>query len=771
MTKYKAFGPVGAVLLAVMFRVAVAESPTPDAGIAHAETIQNGRIVMTCDGPHGVLSQLSDVRSAHDFLVVSGNSRPLWTLYIAAPDPMPLTPSAARDFQTRPSQTGAPSIEMEWRGFGLAAAPDLLVQVRAELDEDAPEARLHLSVKQLGALRLDSIVFPSVAGIAEQPDEELAVPVWMGERTRHVRSMLAGKDGRGARLEWPYPGILSLQCLALYRSDGPGLYLSCDDTLARLKSFAAFGEGGRAGLEVTHLLEQNDAPAGDLELPYGVRLGMFNGDWFTVAERYREWGLRQPWARDSRLRNGRIPAWATDTALWVWNRGRSGGVLGPAIALAAKEALPISVFWHWWHGCAYDMGFPEYLPPREGEEAFTEAVAAAHTSGVHCLVYMNQRLWGMTTRSWMEENAARFAVKDASGAIRPEVYNTFTKAPCASMCMGTSFWRDKYAGLAQQAFSRLGVDGIYMDQACSSLACYDPAHGHTVGGGSYWIQGFQQLAASIRAGCDGDRRITLAGEGCGEAWLPHLDLMLSLQVSMERYAAPDLWEPIPFFHAVYHGYAVFFGNYSSLTMPPYDDLWPAEFAPKEPLTLLDERFSTQFRLEQARAWVWGQQPAIANFRADLAEQRPREIEYLLQLVRLRQKLIKYLLYGAMLRPPHVDATAETAAISRLSIYAGQQEALKEYKKELPGVLAGAWRADDGDVALVFAGIADQEQRFSCPLEKGEYGIAPDAAVTRIDGSSAQKVTDLSGSSAALDVVLPPRGACAYVFSRPLPEEK
>ncbi len=79
------------------------------------------------------------------------------------------------------------------------------------------------------------------------------------------------------------------------------------------------------------------------------------------------------------------------------------------------------------------------------------------------------------------------------------------------------------------------------------------------------------------------------------------------------YGAPSGWETIPFFHAVYHPYAVFYGNYSSLTMPPYDDLWPAEFAPKEPLKLLDPKFNRQFCLEQARSFVWGQQPAIANF--------------------------------------------------------------------------------------------------------------------------------------------------------------
>ena len=66
--------------------------------------------------------------------------------------------------------------------------------------------------------------------------------------------------------------------------------------------------------------------------------------------------------------------------------------------------------------------------------------------------------------------------------------------------------------------------------------------------------------------------IVLAGEGCGEAWLPYLDLMLTLQVSRERYSPPnDPWEVIPFFQAVYHPYAVTYGSYSSLTMPPYDE--------------------------------------------------------------------------------------------------------------------------------------------------------------------------------------------------------
>ena len=47
------------------------------------------------------------------------------------------------------------------------------------------------------------------------------------------------------------------------------------------------------------------------------------------------------------------------------------------------------------------------------------------------MVYMNQRAWGMTTRSWTNEAAERFAVKGEDGKVHPEVYNTFTSQPCA----------------------------------------------------------------------------------------------------------------------------------------------------------------------------------------------------------------------------------------------------------------------------------------------------------------------------------------------------
>src|SRR5438093_12380784 len=208
---------------------------------------------------------------------------------------------------------------------------------------------------------------------------------------------------------------------------------------------------------------------------------------------------------------------------------------------------------------------PDYLPPREGVDSFRAALATAHAAGSHAMVYMNQRLWCTGTPSWTAEGAASWAVKERDGRVREEVYNVFDPQPCATMDVTTSFWRAKYAGIADTVLDGYGVDGIYMDQAVQSLVCWDPTHGHPVGGGNYWMGGFRALATQIRAAVQPGRPVLLAGEGAGEPWLPELDLMLTLQVSQERYTDPGSgWEPIPFFQAVYHAYGVTYGNYSSL---------------------------------------------------------------------------------------------------------------------------------------------------------------------------------------------------------------
>jgi hypothetical protein len=200
-------------------------------------------------------------------------------------------------------------------------------------------------------------------------------------------------------------------------------------------------------------------------------------------------------------------------------------------------------------------------------------------------------------------------------------------------------------------------------------------------------------------------------------------------------------------------------------MPPYDELWPAEFAPKESLALLDRKYSRQFYLEQARAFVWGQQPALANFRPEQFDHRPQEIEYVMRLARVRSRATKYLLLGEFLRPPKLDVPEVTSDFSRLSIYAGQRSRLTSYQKRHPLAIAGAWRAADGDVALALASVADRTLPISLTLDPAYYRLPKQARAYRTDEESRDPINPFTGDNPTLKLELPARQAWIVEFCK------
>ncbi len=724
--------------------------------------LENRALRIALDSRDGRIVELRDKATNQQF-VTAGDSLGLWVIHVrrGAESGM-LTPANANSF--RWSRFGASGLQLVWENFSAAGASALRVVATAQLQGATPVSEWRITLEGITGLAVDSVRFPRVTGIPSLgANEELAVPTWMGLRTREPRRLLAGPESKGRRLEWFSPGALSLQMLALYRSGGPGLYAAAYDSLDYRKSFALWGDAqGRAGYEMVHLPE-NPGSIDRYEMAYPAIVGTFSGDWLTAAERYREWGTRQRWARESRLVTGRVPPRVEKTGLWIWNRGRSPNVLEPAAALQAELGLPVSVFWHWWHKGAYDTSFPDYLPPREGAAEFKAAVQTAKDRGLHAIVYMNQRLWCLDTPSWTAEHGERAAVRKSDGSIRTEVYNIFNPLPCATMDVTTQQWRDKYAGIAAEVVRDYGLNGIYMDQAVLSLVCYAPGHGHPIGGGNYWLPGFRTLAEDIRRR-NGDTPTTLAGEGGGENWLANLDLFLTLQVSAERYTEPTSgWEVIPFFQSVYHAYGITYGSYSSLAYPPYDDLWPVESRPATALQPLDRKYRFQFYLEQARSFVWGMQPTIANFLPWQLTERRQEMDYALSLAKLRDRFPEYLLRGTFLRAPELNAPELDVTISRVSIYAGRDRGrVTEYVKKAPAAIAGAWRSPQGKIAINVASISESALTLSVRIDPAVYGLRRGARVWRVDEAAGRRLVGEIGATAApIAVTLPPLGAAMF----------
>lgn len=236
--------------------------------------------------------------------------------------------------------------------------------------------------------------------------------------------------------------------------------------------------------------------------------------------------------------------------------------------------------------------------------------------------------------------------------------------------------------------------------------------------------------------------------------MPDLDAFLTLQVSQERYADPASgWSVIPMFQAAYHPYALTYGTYGSLTLPPYDELWPKEKRPPTALQLLDAKFVQQFYLEQARMFVWGMQPTIANFLPNQLTERRREIDYLERLATLRYGLREFFQEGTFLRAPIVEVPETDILLSRISIYAARLGGPTEAHITSPQVLAGAWRSKAGSVAIALASIATEDHTITVQLPAGAYGLPARTKIVRKDATGSTNIGTLGANAQTLKVLV------------------
>lgn len=635
-------------------------------------------------------------------------------------------------------------LELIWSGSDLPKLAGISVRATISLAQNDSLSYWSLKVSGLDAYAIETVTYPIIGGIRNSEKSLAAVPNWMGHLYENPAGIL--KSMKKPTFQWIYPGQLSMQFISVYQPGENGFYVASDDAHAFQKDFK-LGLNDQSKL-VFQMMNYPEFKFGiqTYTIPYKAVVGGFMGDWFQAAEIYRNWGTKQEWAKTARLKNNQVPDWLKQTGLWVWNRGRTREVLDPAAAIQEKIKLPVSVLWHWWHGSSYDDSFPEYIPPRDGKDNFMKDLHKAQSRNINAIVYMNQMQWSKSTKSWEAEGAIKNAAKNRDGSTTDHVFNIFSGKSLTNMCLAANAWRDKYTGLADTVINAYGVNGIYMDQACLSRMCFDTKHGHQIGGGNYWAQGAGKLTMQIRdrINTTDKNQITLSGEGVSEAWLPYLDAFLALQVSLERYSGAGATIPIPLFQAVYHPYAVIYGNYSSLLKPPYDEKWPAEQKPTDALTLLDAKYNQQFLMEQGRSFAWGMQPMISNYLPSLDTDRKKEMGYLYELVKIRNQAAEYLLHGKMMQNIRMDIPLQKMSISKLSIYAGQKEKVTNYEKSYPTVYSGVWLSDKKNLGIALTNIADADYSAVIRLDLNQYGLkGKSGTIYRITALGKNKLTSFT----------------------------
>lgn len=716
--------------------------------------IENNKVRLGFEKETGRLMVFTDKVNRHEFIDPEAINGVPWRIQLQSSSLNETILNEMSGVTFSFSKPNSSTLILKWDNFETLG--DFRVEAKVALAKKEVFSYWDISVEGINDMGIKEVAFPRIEGLRDLENEKLVVPTWMGSLMSEPREMLSKGSGK---MEWIYPGALSSQVVAIYNADKCGFYASCNDSLNYRKNFSlTLDTLNTITYEMTNF-PSFDTTTETYSLTYQAVIGSFKGDWIDVAGKYKEWAVQQRWAKESRFINGLTPAWLENTALWVWNRGKSENVIVPAMELKQSLGLPVSILWHWWHKCSYDDNFPEYLPPREGKDAFIEAVQSARDAGVNVIVYMNAIQWGDVTEEWKSGKVMPYTVKDINQNEISHVYNVFSGNALVNMCIGTSFWRDHYSSLCDSVVNTYQTSGVYMDQTCLSRMCYDKNHGHVPGGGNYWVENSAKMICQIRSKDFGDKKPIFTGEGSSENWLPHLDAFLTLEASRERYAGVDNIETIPFFQAVFHQYGITYGSYSSLVSPPYDELWPIEFAPKDAEQPLDEIFDKQFLMEQAKSFVWGVQPTIANYHTFLESEKIEEIDYLMEIVKTRYNALDYLLYGEFCRNPDLYIPRENIDISRLSIYAGRTgKTVTSFEKNVPSLYVGTWKAKNGNIAIALASISDAPITVSFVVKPEQYGILPKGNINIIT-SSGKKFLDRYTRSAHIDLELEPKGIC------------
>ena len=124
------------------------------------------------------------------------------------------------------------------------------------------------------------------------------------------------------------------------------------------------------------------------------------------------------------------------------------------------------------------------------------------------------------------------------------------------MCPCAKDWHDAMDEFTQRMFNEARGSAIYYDQiGCAGYRlCYNPGHGHPAGGGSWWADGYR---AFLKREHDkyAPQNIAITTEGTAECYMDVCDGQLVVTDASG--------EDVPFFPAVYSGYAIYFGTRQS----------------------------------------------------------------------------------------------------------------------------------------------------------------------------------------------------------------
>ena len=495
---------------------------------------------------------------------------------------------------------------LHWRGVDLDKG-DRAVDVTCTIERNKTHGwdEYRIAVKnRSNVYGLFETEYPRFSSLIKPGEGSLVRPggCWGGQR---FRNWVAGR--------FPFPDWASPFQIAIFEKDaGGGAMVAALDTKGVIKF-----------LNYTDKFDFSiSTPAVDAGVPgkagapdYAVALYGFNGGWVDAAKTYRKWSVANArWMKKGPLvsRKDRSETFR-DIGMWfLLQYGHETPM--PRIEKTAEKALavvngrfPVAAHVYYWHKHPQNVKEPDYFPARPG---FKEMVKRLSAKGLRFMPYLNGRIWAWDNDGF--KKAEKWMCRLADGSLHNE---RWANMDFSAVCPSAEMWGDWLVTLGKRMVDEYRVGALYYDQIASMTAvpCYAANHGHPVGGGTHWIDGYRRALDKIHAALPD---IPLTSENWSE---PYTDMFDGFLVW-----GPNVGNDVPLTPIVYSGY-----------MSP--------FACRVGRDVTDQAFFAM----QARSFLWGAQTGWEQqWILEHDRFRPR-LDFLIKLAEKRRSALEYFADGEL----------------------------------------------------------------------------------------------------------------------------